>query len=121
MKLKGTVLTGDKTGRTIGFPTINLDPSILPAEHKTGIYASWVSYGGTDYVGALYFGPRLVKNEEKNVLEIHILNFDEEIYDQSIEFEIVKHIRDIKNFDSLEELKMEIDNDVRLIKQLLDK
>lgn len=121
MRLKTTVLAGEKIGRTIGFPTINLDPHVLPDTYQTGIYAAWVYHEGQSYMGALYFGPRLVRNEEQNVLEIHILNFNQDIYGQSLEFEIVERIRDIKNFDSLDALKTEIANDICLIKDLLEK
>ncbi len=121
MRLKATVLTGEKIGRTIGFPTINLDPDVIPDNYQTGIYAAWVYYKGQSYMGALYFGPRLVKNETQNVLEIHILDFDQDVYGQALEFEIADRIRDIKNFDSLDALKTEILNDIRLIKDLLEK
>src|SRR5579859_8038599 len=99
---KSIVFRGDQTGRTIQFPTINLYPNILPKKFKPGIYASWVKYNNHIYKGALYFGPRLVLGETKNVLEIFILDFDIEIYNETIEFQIKKFIRDITNFSSLE-------------------
>ena len=71
------------------------------------------------YMGALFYGPRLVKNEQQNVLEIHILDFDQNIYDHEIFFEIHDYIRDIKNFDTLEDLKAEIARDIKKIRQLL--
>ena len=70
-------------------------------------------------MGALFYGPRLVKNEQQNVLEIHILDFDQNIYDHEIFFEIHDYIRDIKNFDTLEDLKAEIARDIKKIRQLL--
>lgn len=121
MRLKATVLTGERIGRTIGFPTINLDPQIFPDNYQTGIYAARVYYEGKSYMGALYFGPRLVRNETQNVLEIHILDFDHDVYGQTIEFEVVERIRDIKNFDSLDALKTEISHDIHLVKDLLEK
>ncbi len=116
----GKVLHGDQTGRTIGFPTLNLDPHILILSHtKEGIYASWVDINEKKYASVLYLGPRLIKGEKNIVLEIHVMDFDEEIYDQVIKFSLEEYIRPIKNFDSLEELKEEIQRDVNKAMGLL--
>lgn len=118
MWYKATVLSGQKNGRTIGFPTINLDPNIIVDAFKEGIYASQVRYGGKTYIGALYLGPRLVKGEKNTILEVHILDFNKEIYGKEIEFEIGKYIREIMNFETMEELKLQIAIDIENIKSL---
>src|SRR5690242_2633767 len=102
---KSIVLKGDQLGRTIGFPTLNLDASIMPKDFQQGIYACTVVIEGKQYKGALYFGPRLVVGETKDVLEIHVLDFSKEIYGKEVEFEIGKYIRPIANFASLQEMK----------------
>lgn len=113
------VLHGEKTGRTIGFPTVNLDPSIIPDHTEKGIYASKVQFGDKEYQGVLYFGPRLVKNETNDVLEIHILDFNEEIYGDEILFTLEGFVRGVKNFASLEELKEAIKLDVEKAREIL--
>ena|SRR3989344_845645 len=113
------VLHGEKTGRTIGFPTVNLDPSVIPQDTEKGIYASLVKINGKDYHGVLYFGPRLVKNETHDVLEIHVLEFAEEIYGDEISFTLEKFVRGVKNFASLEELKEAIKLDVAKAREIL--
>lgn len=115
---KATVLPGTKNGRTIGFPTMNLDPHILIGSFKEGIYSSQVKYDGKIYLGALYLGPRLVKGEENTILEIHILNFKKEIYGEGIEFKVEKFIREKKNFKSIQELKLQIQTDIKKIKSI---
>lgn len=123
MWLNGRVLRGDQTGRTIGFPTINLDPSIIEKnidELENGVYAARVSIEGKEFKGALYYGPRIVKEETHNVLEIHVLDFDEDVYDEKIEFEIVEFIRPVMDFDSLEKLKDQIRKDVVSVRTFLD-
>lgn len=115
MWYKAKVLPGSKNGRTIGFPTVNLDPDILIGALKEGIYASQVEYEGKIYQGALYFGPRLVKKEKNTILEIHIINFKKDIYGEEIEFEVGKFIREIKNFSSMKELKAQIEKDIEII------
>ena len=108
---KSIVYKGDQLGRTIGFPTLNLDASVLPSDFQLGIYACSVKIEDKQYKGALYFGPRLVVGETKNVLEIHVLDFDKEIYGQEVEFEIGKYIRTISNFSSMEEMKIQLEKD----------
>jgi len=124
MWLKGTILHGDQTGRTIGFPTINLDPTIIDSNIDSlekGVHAAWVKIHDTLYKGALYFGPRIVKNETHNVLEIHVLDFDKEVYGETVMFEIINFVRPIMNFDSIEELKDQIKKDITSVKDLLAK
>ena len=115
---KSIVYKGDQLGRTIGFPTLNLDVNILPKDLKEGIYACHVTIDNTDYLGALYFGPRLVVGETKNVLEIHVLDFDKEIYGQEVEFEIGRFVRQISNFSSMQEMKKQLKKDVDAVKKL---
>lgn len=112
MWYKAKVLPGLKNGRTIGFPTVNLDPHIIVDAFKEGIYASQVKYGEKTYLGALYLGPRLVKGEKNTILEIHILDFHKEIYGKEIEFEVGKFIREIQAFNTMEELKSQIEKDI---------
>lgn len=118
MWYKGTVKKGNQLGRTINFPTINLDPSIISYEMKEGVYAALVKHTNEVYKGALYFGPRLVLNETKKVLEIFILDFHKEIYGECVEFQIKKFIRGIQNFDSFEELKTQLQKDIKEIELL---
>jgi riboflavin kinase/FMN adenylyltransferase len=112
-----TVLHGDKSGRQIGFPTINLDPKAMPLGSEEGVYASEVRVADKIYVGALYFGPRSVKNEVFNVLEIHILNFSQEIYGQTVSFKVGTFIRPVIHFTKLSELKTQLAEDIAAIQK----
>ena len=111
---KQKVLIGAKTGRTIGFPTVNLSPEKLIGNFEEGVYTCVIKYQGNKYPGVLYFGPRLVKGEKHPVLEIHILHFNQEIYGEKIEFSLGKFIRGVMNFSSMEELKEQIEKDIKL-------
>ncbi|OGK16916.1 hypothetical protein A3H80_02610 [Candidatus Roizmanbacteria bacterium RIFCSPLOWO2_02_FULL_37_19] len=117
--MRGTVLQGEQSGRTIGFPTVNLDPSVIPQGTQEGIYAVRLEIYNQQYKGVLYFGPRLVKDETNNVLEIYILDFNSTIYGEEIEFSLAGYVRGIKNFGSMEELKEEIQRDVEAAKKIL--
>lgn len=116
MQHMSIVHKGDQLGRTIGFPTLNLDVSVLPTDFRQGIYACRVTIENVIYKGALYFGPRLVVGETKNVLEIHVLDFDKEIYGQKVTFEIGTFIRPIANFASMEEMKRQLVKDKEAVR-----
>ena len=112
------VLHGEKLGRTLGFPTLNLDnPDILQTFHK-GVYATHVQINNHIYCGALYYGPRLVLKQTRTVLEIHILNFAGEVYGQTIKFTLLDYIREPQNFSSLEDLKRQLHNDCTRVKSI---
>lgn len=106
------VLHGDKQGRKISFPTINLDSKIWPRNKPPGVYACKVEINNTVYSGALYYGPRTVNHELHNVLEIFLLNFTNEIYGEKVSFQIHSFIRPVIHFKSLSELKQQIEKDV---------
>ena len=112
--IEATVLRGDQTGRTIGFPSLNFDPSLWPnnLRENPGVYASLVRIAGQTHHGALYFGSRLVMGETHNVLEIYVLDFTADVYDQIVEFQIGEFIHPPHNFSSLTALKVQLSQDV---------
>jgi len=115
---KGIVQKGDKQGRTIGFPTINLDPLLIDPHTKKGVYKVLVLFDNKTYIGALYFGLRMVKKEQHDVLEIYILDFKEEIYGKKILFCIGNYIRKPLNFNTLYQLQNQLKEDINTIKHL---
>jgi riboflavin kinase/FMN adenylyltransferase len=114
--LEETVVEGEKIGRTIGFKTANLIyPDNLVSVGK-GVYKVRVDYNGQTYDGIANYGLRpTVANDGKSVLEVHILNFDKNIYGEKIKVNFLKKIRDEKKFGSLDELKAQIQEDVETV------
>lgn len=114
MKFKGKVIKGKALGRKLGFPTANLElkENDLP-EH--GIYAGYVFFEDNKYKGAIFYGP--VDGEV--VLEVHILDFDKDIYDQEVELEFVNKIREVTKFNSEEDLKNQIATDCEEVRKVL--
>ncbi len=88
-----------------------------PEREKPGVYGCLVKVDKNIYKGALYFGPRLLKNETENVLEIFILDFCKNVYNQTIQFRVKLFIRPPMNFDSLEEMRKTITRDVAEIEK----
>ena len=118
--VKGKVIKGDQIGSELGFPTANLEisPEILvPGD---GVYACYVNIENKSFFGALSIGyrPTLKNNHELNI-EVHIIDFNKNIYDKSIEISIVKKIRDQVRYESLDKLKKQIKIDINNIFQIL--
>lgn len=114
--LEETVVEGEHLGEKLGFKTANLIyPDNLVSAAK-GTYSTTVEYNGKKYKGIANYGIRpTVSNNGKAVLEVHILNFDKEIYGEKIKVNFLKKLRDEKKFNSLDELKLQIQKDIELI------
>jgi riboflavin kinase/FMN adenylyltransferase len=109
----GKVIHGDKRGRTIGFPTANihLKNRKLP---MNGVFAVHVMLKNKVYSGIANVGVRpSIKTKDKVHLEVHILNFNQEIYGEHLEVVFLRKIRDEKKFSSLEMLKNQLQKDVK--------
>lgn len=117
--LSGVVSLGDQRGRTIGFPTANLavwEELLLPGN---GVYATYAWLNGIRYLAATNIGVRPTVNGRDRTVETHLLDFNADIYDQTLRLEFIKRIRPEKKFASLDALKSQIHTDVEQIKQLL--
>lgn len=115
--LEETIVEGQRLGRELGFKTANLIYPDNLVEIGRGIYKVFVDYDGETYNGIANYGLRpTVSNDMKAILEVHILNFDKEIYGEKIKVIFQKKIRDEKKFNSLDELKAQIKEDINSIK-----
>lgn len=109
---RSRVNRGIQLGRTIGFPTLNLDAQILPKRLKKGVYQAEVTVAEQKYQGVLFYGPKKTFNQIEIVLEIHLFNFDREIYHQPVTFSLGKFLRPPLKFDSIQALKNQISLDI---------
>lgn len=119
--LKGKVNHGNKIGRELGFPTANL---IVEESYKiipgNGVYAVKAWINNTAYNAMLNIGYRPTFNSESNIkIEVHIFNFDKDLYDKTIKIEFIDRIRDEKKFNSADELKLQLDSDKKTALQIL--
>ena len=106
---EGTVVKGQQIGRTIGFRTANLIYPEALVELPHGVYSVETNFGK----GIANFGTRPTVNGEGTLLEIHILDFDKDIYGQTLSVQFNKMIRAEKKFPSLDALKKQIENDIK--------
>jgi len=117
--VRGVVQEGQKLGRTIGFPTANLILGDL-VEPQYGVYAVVVSVEGDDYKGVANFGRRPTVGAPAPLLEVHLFDFDDELYGKEIIVAFVDFIRIEQKFEGLEALKAQIAVDCGTARQLLD-
>ena len=119
-QLSGTVVKGNAIGRTIGFPTANLKlvdaKKIIPND---GVYAVWVTVDGVSYKGMMNIGKKPTINNLTRTLEVHLLEFEQDIYRKRIIIQFVKRIRDEIAFQELSELKEQLEKDRALILNIL--
>jgi riboflavin kinase/FMN adenylyltransferase len=111
--LKGTVVHGNKIGRTLGYPTANLHPleteQIIPA---LGIYAIQAIHNNTQYTGMMSIGYNPTVTDKKELrIEANLFDFDKDIYGDELEIIFVKKIRDEQKFDSLDILVRQLHKD----------
>lgn len=115
--LDETVVQGEQLGRELGFKTANLIYPDNLVEIGRGVYEVEVEHDGQTYRGVANYGIRpTVENIEKPVLEVHMLDFDKNIYNQEIKVTFLKKIREEKKFGSKDELKAQIKQDVDSLK-----
>jgi riboflavin kinase/FMN adenylyltransferase len=116
--LIGKVVKGNQIGRDIGFPTANVEVDDLYIKPKNGIYACEILINDTKFLGIANIGTRPTVTEDKNsTLEVHILDFNTDIYMKEVEVLFYKHIRDEVRFDSREDLIIQIKKDIKVVRK----
>lgn len=122
-QIKGTVVQGEKRGRTIGFPTANIEPSddyVLPTK---GVYAVSMKIGANDHIyrGVCNVGvkPTFHENLPQVVIEVNIFDFDEDIYGERVILEWHHYLRPELKFDGIDPLVAQMNQDKERAKYLL--
>lgn len=115
----GTVTAGDNLGKKIGFPTANLSAHSEQFP-PNGVYFAEAWVNGVLYYGVINLGyrPTVSSGKSERVLEIHMLDFDRDIYGEDVEVRFVRHLRPERKFESLESLAQQIELDVRRAREL---
>ena len=118
-RVRGTVVHGDARGRGLGFPTANLalDTPLQPAP---GVYAVLTDLGqGAPRPGVANFGRRPTFGGGAEVLEVHLFDYDGDLYGQALAVDFVARIRGERTFDGIEALKAQIDSDIQAARDVL--
>ena len=118
-QIRGLVIKGrDRGGKLLGIPTanINLQDELCP---KTGIYAVTVEYHNRLYKGVANIGYSPTFNDNEFTVEVHLLDFAENIYGEKIRVNFIERIRDEKKFADISELKDQINRDIKTADTIL--
>ncbi|MCH2209663.1 MAG: bifunctional riboflavin kinase/FAD synthetase [Fuerstiella sp.] len=119
-RISGVVSCGAGRGKQLGFPTANLDgiPTMLPA---SGVYAGTVCVGDQRYSAALSIGPNPTFADNNLKVECHLLDFNDDLYDDGLEIDLLSEIRPLRSFDSVDQLIAQIAADVEQCRMLVDR
>ncbi|OPC55214.1 bifunctional riboflavin kinase/FAD synthetase [Elizabethkingia bruuniana] len=112
--VSGTVVAGKKIGRTIGYPTANIDVDSIKLLPKNGAYIVDVELNGQMHKGMLSIGTNPTVNGTKKTTEVYILDFDQDIYGENITVYFRDYLHDEIKFESLEKLVERLDEDKQL-------
>jgi riboflavin kinase / FMN adenylyltransferase len=120
-QLSGTVVDGDKLGRTMGFPTANLmvnfEQKLIPHD---GVYAVLVQWNHKMLKGMMNIGYRPTVTGKARRLEVHIFHFNEQIYGDILTIYFMERIRDEKKFQNIEALQQQLNSDAGQAHSLLE-
>ena len=110
-RISGTVVRGAERGRTIGFPTANLEGvrTVLP---RDGVYAGRAQAGSTWYAAGINVGPAPTFADQERKLEVHLVDYSGDLYGARLVVEFVDRLRDTVRFAGVDELKSQLQRDI---------
>ena len=117
--ITGKVILGDQRGRTIGIPTANLKFPINIIKIPYGVYAVQIKLSDNIHFGIVNFGMRPTFHKQTSIVEVHIFDFEEDIYGKEIEVLFLSKIRDEQKFNGIKELLNQITLDITVAKKIL--
>jgi riboflavin kinase/FMN adenylyltransferase len=117
-EIQGTVVAGAKRGRTIGFPTANLD-NIRMMTPPEGVYAGTCLVEGVRHAAAVNIGPNPTFGEASRKVEVYLLAFTGDLYGREIAVQLHDRIRDVRKFDSIDALRAQLQEDIARVSLVL--
>lgn len=117
--LEGRVVHGEGRGKSMGYPTANLEYCSELAVPANGIYAAWAKTGKQRYMAAVSIGVRPTFSQSSYAVEAFLLNFEGDLYGSKLELEFVQYLREEQQFNSVKLLKKQIMADIKLTKHVL--
>ena len=118
--LYGRVITGAGRGIGLGFPTANLDVDSQQALPPDGVYATWAYIDGKTYQSMTNIGRRPTFGGSERAVEAHILDYHGELYGHELKIDIIERLRSEKRFDTADELKKQIAEDIKQGRAILN-
>ena len=119
--LEGRVISSIGRGTEIGFPTANLDIEPERALPADGVYATLAYSNNHRYYSVTNIGNRPTFGENERTVEVYIINYQGDLYRHQLKIDIIKRLRNEKKFDTTEELKRQIEDDIGQASSILDR
>ncbi len=117
-KLSAKVITADKRGYKLGFPTANLDIKPDQALPGDGVYATITHVDGNQFLSATNIGTRPTFGDNNRTVETHLIRYEGNLYNKEVQVEFVARLRGEKRFSSSQELKAQIEKDIRRVSSI---
>jgi riboflavin kinase/FMN adenylyltransferase len=117
-RIRGRVVSGERRGRNLGFPTANLDDvdTLIPGD---GIYAGRFVWPGGERAAAIHIGPNVTFGENVRKIECHLLDFSGDLYGAPAEVTFLARLRDVQPFPSAERLIEALHADVARTREIV--
>lgn len=114
--IQGNVIKGEKLASKLGYPSANINYPDEKIKIPFGVYYVVVTVDNIDYNGVLNYGPSPTFDNENNIkTEVHLLDFNKDIYGKNIKISFVTKIRNQQKFDNIEKLKLQIQRDIAFV------
>lgn len=120
MIIEGIVVHGKHLGRTLGFPTANLDPLSPPERIDEGVYAAWLIADGRRMGCMVNIGSHPTLPDGGKTIEAHIFDFQGDLYGQRVRLETIAHLRGEIRFASIEALRRQLASDAKAARAILN-
>ena len=116
-RLSGMVGQGAQRGRLLGFPTANLTDvvTLVPAN---GVYAGWALVDQSRHAAAIHIGPNPTFAEGVRKIEVHLLDFQGDLYGRMLDVDIVDRVRNVVRFASVDDLKTQLQRDIQTVRSM---
>lgn len=114
--IRGKVVGGKKLGNTLGFPTANIEPIENFVIPKHGVYNTNTLVNNKSYLSATSVGKNPTFKDDGLKIESHIIDFNEDIYGETIDLEFIQYLREEMKFQNLDELKKKVQEDISKVK-----
>jgi riboflavin kinase/FMN adenylyltransferase len=118
-RLQGRVVSGDRRGTKLGFPTANLEVEPGQALPASGVYACRAYINGQSYPAMTNIGTRPTFGSGPRLIEVYLLDYNGDLYGQELIIDIIERLRNEKKFDTPEQLRKQIAEDVKQGKAML--
>ena len=121
-EVRGIVQEGDKRGRLIGFPTANIPVPKIMAWPADAVYSGWCTRAdGSRHGCAINIGrrPTFYEHAEQSLLEVHLIDFDDDLYGEEVKVEFESFVRSERKFSGIDQLAAQLVDDVDLVRHRL--